>query len=193
MTENSFENLLRWMHADREKAAMVYEGLRVKLERFFESYGCPFAEECTDETLERVAQKISAGVEVFADDPYIYARGVARNVLLEQWRKQEKVVVGVEELSSKNHPAVFPLAVQLREQERSTKEKMLDCLERCLQELSPESRQLFLDYHQDKRRTKTDHRASLAKELGIDITALRNRLTRLRKKMEDCVRRCAEQ
>ena len=190
---SAFDRLLRWLDPDRDQAGATYEQLRIKLVRFFEHYGCWYAEDCTDETLQRVAQKIAAGVEVSASDPYVYCRGVARNVMLERWRQQEKAPAAIDELPPQHHPAVHPDEVELRRQERLRRERLLECLDRCLRALPPDHRQLFLDYHQDEQRAKIDHRALLAEQLGIDITALRNRLARLRKKIEACAAECARQ
>ena len=53
-------------------------------------------------------------------------------------------------------PAV-PLQVpRIRMTGKERREQLLECLDRCLQALPPDHRQLFLDYHQDERRAKID-------------------------------------
>jgi len=189
----AFDKLLGWLHPDREEAGVVYEQLRVKLLRLFEHHGCWSAEDCADETLRRVAQKLAEGVEILAGEPYVYCRGVARNVMLEEWRQQERVADALDELPPQRHPAFHPDEAERQEQERWRREHLLECLDRCLEALPPDHRQLFLEYHQDERRAKIDHRTALAEQLGIEITALRNRLTRLRKKVEACASECARE
>src|SRR5438034_11799003 len=77
-----FESLLRWLNSDREQAGLIYEQVRIKLFRFFEFQGCPFPEELADDTFQRAARKISQNGVIRPTDPYIYFRGIARNVLL---------------------------------------------------------------------------------------------------------------
>lgn len=185
----AFDRLFTWLAPDRDEAARRYAAIRLRLIRLFESQACPFAEDCADETIHRVAVKLGEGVEVLAGDPYIYFRGVARNVLLEQWRKHERVSP-LEDFPLQQLPAVHPAENERRAEDRRQREGRLQCLERCLAEQPPESRRLFLDYHREREGSKIDHRATLAAGLGIDVTALRNRVTRLRKKLETCVSNC---
>lgn len=185
----AFERLFTWLSPDRDEAARQYAAIRLRLIRFFESQGCPFAEDCADETIHRVAGKFGEGVEIQTGEPYLYFRGVARNVLFEQWRKRERSAP-LDELPPQNIPAIHPAEGERQEEDRNQRERRLQCLERCLAQQPPENRRLFLDYHREGTGTKIDHRAAMAVELGIDATALRNRITRLRKKLETCVRNC---
>lgn len=187
MAAEAYDELLRLLAADREQAAEAYNQLRVKLIRFFESQGCRFAEDCADETFQRVARKLAEGVQIKTDNPYVYFRGVARNVMLERWREQERVVAVLDDLSPGQHPAMNPAEIEQRERERLKRESLADHVERCLEELPPESRSLLLEYYKDFRRAKIDNRSLMAERLGISVTALRNRVNRLRKKIEGCV------
>jgi RNA polymerase sigma factor (sigma-70 family) len=184
-----FDRFLDWLAADREQAAEIYQVLRRRLIRFFESQACPLAEDCADDTLHRVAQKLSEGVTIETNDPYTYSRGVARNVLHEQWRRQRRSA-SLDELSPQTSPAIDPADAERRREELDNHERRLRCLEKCLGELPDEARRLFLDYHRQQQTTKIDQRARLAERLGIDITALRNRVTRLRKRLEQCLLDC---
>ncbi len=187
----AFDRLFTWLATDRDEAAHRYAIIRLRLIRLFESQACPFAEDCADETIQRVAAKLGEGVEIQAGDPYIYFRGVARNVLHEQWRKHERAAP-LDELPPQSLPSLHPADGERRNEERELRERRLQCLERCLAAQPPESRRLFLDYHREQSKPHIDHRATMAAELGIDVTALRNRITRLRKKLETCVRNCAD-
>lgn len=185
----AFDHLLRWLAPAPVEAEAAFISLRLRLIRFFESQACPLAEDCADDTLQRVAHKIAAGVEVQVSDPYLYARGFARLILQEQWRKHARHAP-LEELPLTSAPTIHPDETAQREAERQTRERRLHCLERCLAAQPDESRQLFLAYHREQPGTKIDGRAELAARLGIDVTALRNRITRLRRKLEECVREC---
>ncbi|MDX2041270.1 MAG: sigma-70 family RNA polymerase sigma factor [Acidobacteriota bacterium] len=184
----NFDRLLNWLAADHEQAAESYQLIRRRLIRFFESQACPLSEDCADETIHRVAARLGEGVKIEAGDPYAYFRGVARNVLHEQWRRQQRSA-SLDELPTRATPSLDPAEAERRSEESDNHERRLRCLEKCLGELPNDARQLFLDYHQQQT-AKIDQRAKLAERLGIDITALRNRVTRLRKRLEQCLLDC---
>ena len=85
-----FENLLTWLSPNKQEAGLRYENIRQKLLKFFEWRGCFAAEECTDQTFDRVMSKISQGEEIRTKNQYLYFLGVARNVLLEYLKSQKK-------------------------------------------------------------------------------------------------------
>ena len=61
ITRESFNRMLAELHPDIERAGEQYEKIRRKLLKLFEWRGCAHAEECADETFNRVAQKICEG------------------------------------------------------------------------------------------------------------------------------------
>ena len=65
-----------------------------------------------------------------------------------------------------------------------------ECLSRCLQALSEESRALIIEYYDDERGKKIERRRRLAARLGIPLNALRIRAHRIRIGLEACVREC---
>jgi DNA-directed RNA polymerase specialized sigma24 family protein len=73
--------------------------------------------------------------------------------------------------------------------ERQLSERRLDCLERCLAELSPADRELIDQYYRGETRAKIENRRRLAEERGIPLNALRIRMLRIREKLEACVQR----
>ena len=81
LTEEAFDKLLTSFDPDRESAGTKYLELRSNLIRFFEWRGSLFPEDQADETINRVARRITEGEEV--RDPTKYSVGVARMVLLE--------------------------------------------------------------------------------------------------------------
>jgi DNA-directed RNA polymerase specialized sigma24 family protein len=72
-------------------------------------------------------------------------------------------------------------------------EREYACLEHCLQRLTPENRELVLQYYEDEKRAKIDHRKKLAEKLGIALNALRIRAHRIRLVLEQCVQECMRQ
>ena len=178
---SGFTRLLARLDSDSDRAAAEYERLRFTLEKFFD-WNCAWPpEECADETLDRLVLKLAAGVEI--EDVRAYARGIARLVLLE-WRR---------------HPAPVPLGEhpeQVRapadsSQDDDQEDVLATCFARCLATLPAESRTLVLEYYVAERRAKIDNRRRLARTLGLSESALRNRVQRLRDRLERCVQACS--
>lgn len=71
---------------------------------------------------------------------------------------------------------------QLIEQEK-------EYLDECLQELSDEERELITAYYQGEKTDKLKNRKKLAEQHGMPMNALRIRIFRIRKKLEDCIRK----
>src|SRR5258708_44850 len=84
-----FEGLLTRLDPDRERAGELYEALRRKLIKFFEWNSCFPAEDLTDETLDRVTQKL--GEELIHDVP-AFASGVAKRVRQEAHKRTLRMV-----------------------------------------------------------------------------------------------------
>src|SRR5919106_1366075 len=82
LTSETFAALLFSLDADRERAGEKYEDLRRTLIRFFEWRGSQFPEENADEALNRVARKLSDGVEIRNISGYCYE--VARLIFLDK-------------------------------------------------------------------------------------------------------------
>ena len=169
--------LLARLGPDPEQAGAAYEDVRRALVAFFTWRGAFTPEECADETLDRVARRIEEGEDV-RDVPR-FARGVARLVLLEQWRKPEARRV---ELRDQSQEVTQPAAPD--------DEALHLCLDRCLGELPDEGRRLIVDYYQETGRTRIERRQAMARTLGLSEAALRNRAQRLRNRLEDCLAGC---
>ena len=89
LTQEQFDTLLDWLDLDRERAGHKYETIRLKLVKIFTSRGCPQAEELADETINRVASKVSEIIDKWVGDPALYFFKVAQYVLAE-WRPKVK-------------------------------------------------------------------------------------------------------
>jgi RNA polymerase sigma factor (sigma-70 family) len=192
ITQEGFDKLLAELHSDIELAGEQYEKIRRKLVKLFEWRGCAHAEECADETLNRVARKIAEGTSIRSDDPYTYFHGVALNVLREYWRSAEQTAKTLEEAALIQNLSVDPEDLLLSETERKEKERLFECLNRCLQKLPPESLHLITRYHQETDTPNKARRKELAKSLGIPLNALRIRAYRIRAAIEECVEKCLE-
>lgn len=186
----AFDKLLTYLHKDREQAGKIYQDIYTKIARYFQSQGCTDYEECAHLTMERVGQKILKESKVNFNVSYSYFRGVAHYILLEYWRTREHLVESIENLPAVFHPTVHPDRLEQEWVEYLEQELCLECLEKCLKSLPEESYKLFIEYHKDRKELQIDHRALLAKQLGIDIAALRNRVTRIRARLEKCINDC---
>ncbi|MGQ0703556.1 MAG: hypothetical protein ACT4PM_10535 [Gemmatimonadales bacterium] len=191
LTREAFEKLLDYLDGDRRRAAGKYETMRRKLVTFFRWRDCPACEELADRTIDRVARRIAEGADLYGKDPYVYFHGVALNVLREHWRSPEQKIRALDDRSPAQAMASAPRPETEGMDELET-ESRLECLDRCLGELSPESRTLLIQYHQKERRAKIDARREIAQKLSIPLNALRIRMYRLRGAVQACVAECVK-
>jgi DNA-directed RNA polymerase specialized sigma24 family protein len=176
VTPRAFALLLERLGDHPERGGEGYESLRRALVRFFDWRGAHAPDECADETLDRLARRLDE--EDAIADVRGYAHGIARLVLLEQWRRPRELP-GIE--AAERLPSSPPTA------DDDPREA---CFERCLAELPAEGRALILEYYAADGRLKIEGRKRLAASLGLSDTALRNRAQRLRDRLERCIGRC---
>jgi len=179
MSADGFARLLERLHDDPEQAAREYERLHRALVKFFDWRGASPPDECADEVLDRLAHKLE---ETLVQDVRKYAHGVARLVALE--RRRGPAFSSIDDVSQRRLIATTP-------QEEGS--RVHDCFDRCLAELSEESRSLLLRYYEGERHAKISNRRRLATMLGVTENALRSRVQRLRDRLEQCVRACSAQ
>jgi DNA-directed RNA polymerase specialized sigma24 family protein len=184
VTPQAFDSLLGWLDKDRELAGEKYEKIRLRLIKIFTCRGCAEADDLADETINRVTAKVAELISKYSGDPALYFYGVAQKVHLEYVRTKPVM----HELPQSSR------ARDLNDLEASDElEQEYACLERCMQELPSESRLLVLDYYQEEKGAKIDHRKRQAQELGIALNALRIRAHRLRLQLQKCMEICLEQ
>jgi RNA polymerase sigma factor (sigma-70 family) len=184
VARHPFDALLALLDPDRGRAGEKYVQLRHRLVRFFDWRGVPTAEDCADTTLDRVARRLAAGVQIEADDPALYAYGVARNVLREHWAVRSR---DPHPLDHQPAPTYDPMR---HAEEAAAAERRAVCLESCLSGLDPASRSLIVGYYQHRSRAKIDNRRELAQGAGLSVEALRVRLHRIRAQLLACMKRC---
>jgi RNA polymerase sigma factor (sigma-70 family) len=186
LTQEAFDTLLDWLDVDRERAGRKYEEIRVRLIKIFTCRGCSEAEELADETINRVVTKIGDIAADYKGDCTPYFCAVSQKVYLEYLRKirARQADIAVEDVSSLSFPNTSV---------ENDIEPVYECLEHCLDELSPDSRKLVLEYYQHEKHAKIDHRRRLADELGIAANALRIRAHRMRRALRECVQNCLEE
>jgi DNA-directed RNA polymerase specialized sigma24 family protein len=180
LTVDSFNKFLERLDADRDRAGEKFEELRRILLRFFQWRGAPFPEEQADETLTRVARRLSESVDIKHVESYCYE--VARLVFLESLTSPDAKRASLDEINQGSDPRANEVAGE--------KEARLACLDKCLASLEPEQRVLIVEYYTDEHRSRIDRRRALAERLGLQREALANRAQRLRDKLERCVLMC---
>lgn len=176
LTQEAFDQLLASFAPDREDAAHKYLEVRENLIRLFVWRGCPFPEDHADETFNRVARKISQGEEILNAPAYVI--GVARMLVLEIVKADSRQRQALEEFK------------KIDASEDTQTELRIECLQRCLGRLSPENRELILQYYQGDKRTKIENRRQLSDRLGLAINSLRMRALRLREQLQTCCEEC---
>jgi RNA polymerase sigma factor (sigma-70 family) len=184
LNKEALDKLLAALDPDRDRAGELYEKIRSKLMDFFRFNGRPDCEDLVDQTLDRVARRLSeqADVQHFMS----FVRGVARNLLLESHRKN-KNISSIEEV-----PAPFwDRAGEDREAEAEAAETMR-CLEQCSQMLPEDERNLIREYYQYDRRQKIDNKQRLADAAGLSVETLRVKAFRIRKRLQKCVFTCTQ-
>ncbi len=178
LTAEAFDNLLATLDSDRDGAGKKYLALRANLIRFFEWRGCPFPEDHADETFNRVARKVADGEDIRNVSGYVM--GVARLQVLEiiKSHSRQREALG-EYQKSVDEVAVTPES-----------ESRIDCLQKCLQQLSPDNRDLIIQYYQGDKREKIENRRKIGERLGVAMNTLRMRAQRLREHLQGCVEEC---
>jgi RNA polymerase sigma factor (sigma-70 family) len=175
LSQDNFDELLAWLNTDRDRAGKLYEEIRQRLIKIFTYRGSPVAEDLADETINRVAKKVHEIKSTYVGDPLLYFHGVARYVYLEYAKKMQD-----------------PLPPVLISQPEEPQESELEyiCLERCMNHLTPNNRELVLEYFQDEKRARIEHRKELTQRLGISLNALRIRAHRVCASLKECMQEC---
>lgn len=177
----SFNEILAWLHPDREVAGDLYVQLCNDLTKIFVWNRCADPEGLTDEVMDRVARKVHQVKQTFQGDPRFFFYGVARNLIKEN-PKKVKTHVSLEgiDLPADSTSDTADETAAVRE----------NCLHSCLKELSKEKRELILAYYAKEKQAKIDHRTEIARKLGTSVETLRVRAHRIRGALEECIERC---
>jgi DNA-directed RNA polymerase specialized sigma24 family protein len=179
LTQVAFDRLLDSLGSDRDAAGTRYLEIRRNLVRLFEWRGCPTPDEYADETINRCARKIGEGEEI--RDVGTYCIGIARMLVREMSRDRSQQTRPLEDAPE---PRVQPAELEIDPDRR------VQCLHRCLGQLSPETRNLILHYYQGDKGNKIKNRKSLTELFGIPASTLRMRALRVRERLQLCAETC---
>lgn len=176
LNDEQFEALLKWLHPDRDLACKKYRTIQDGLIAVFSAKGFADAEGLTDETMNRVSDRLAEIAPNYQGDPACYFRGVARNIIFEVGRKKEFATDVLPERPIK--------PTEVSDESR--------CLQKCLKVIEPKDRDLILDYHVYDGADKVTNHIDMAKELNITVNALRVKAYRVRAGLQKCVLACLE-
>jgi len=187
VSREGFKRFLARLDTDPARAWEAYAQLRLALLTYFQHNRCSDCQQLADETLDRIAKKPD-------DYPIVnvaeFAFGIARNVRREAARKAalRRDLAEAEE-EKPEHKEANPEDTIVS---RLDMARRLACLRRCMAALPPEEKQLFQQYHLAESEALDEHRQRLAKALGVSWATLRMRISRIRKKLENCFENCCE-
>jgi len=178
LAQEDFDRLLGWLNQDQEQAGLSYEKIRSRLITIFAARGCAVPEELADETIDRVARRVSEIEPGYTGDKALYFFGVANNVHHEYLKRPQPPAQQNEPIDAQD--------------DRDDQEQLHQCLEQCLRKLSEESRQMILRYYSQEKQAKIHLHKEMAEKLGININTLRLRVLRMKEKLQPCIERCLE-
>lgn len=185
ITPESFARLLEWIDEGIDSNGQKYLELRRKLVNYFDRKNCLSPDELADETLNRVARRLEEAGKIETEAPAKFCYITARFVFLESLRDKGNKSVSIDEIKTEK------IIASDESEEKTLKEKMLACLEKCVGELDEPNREMIAKYYYGAERIKIENRRSLAERLGISSNALTIRACRIRGKLENCVGKCA--
>lgn len=169
-----FDRLLTWLDPNPDRAGELYESIRWRLIAVLAARGCRIPEELADETIDRVARRVSDIRDDYVGNPAAYFLGVMNNVHHEYLKR----------------PAL-PQLVQMNSDAES-KEQAFLCLDKCLAKLSPHAREIIQQYYSEDKRAKINLRKRIAAAFGVSQGNLRLRALRIRAKLQTCIQQCLE-
>lgn len=180
VSREAFDQMLAWLDSDRERAGQKYEEIRCGLIKIFVCQGCSDPEGLADETIDRVIHKVPEIAPNYAGNPALYFSGVARYILLEYKNRIAQLRL---------LPSVPPKQIE----EDEDIEREYECLDSCIERLTPSNRELILEYYREEKRAMIENRKRLAERMGVTPNALRVRADRIRNSLEKCVANCLKQ
>jgi DNA-directed RNA polymerase specialized sigma24 family protein len=193
LDKDSFDKLFDWLGADRKAAAAKYEECRRTLIDFFRNKGCKHSEECADATIDRVVEIIHGGRMGERKDAVSYLLRVAHFVRLEYLRHPATFIANPGELLDSQ-----PADDAQESEDDGLDQRRQECMQSCLQNLPPESRQLVTRYYEirtapERANTRVKRLEALAQSYQKTANALRIEVHRMRsEKLKPCLENCVK-
>ena len=180
-TQITWDRLLEWLDDGVPSNGERYMEIRRRLVSYFDRRDGSDPDGLADDTFNRIARTLAEQGAILITPPAKYCYVVARFVLLEDFRRLRRHV-----------PLRQDYPRGSRDDAAVTQEHRLNCLDRCLQALRPDQRELIVDYYRDSRRQKINRRRDIARRLRITMNALSIRVWRIRDTLTACMERCGK-
>ena len=114
-------------------------------------------------------------MERYEGDRAVYFYAVAKKIYLER-------------IKPKPAPFIPPI-----DADNSERERVGDCLDRCLEQLSSADRNLVIRYHEDDRGARIQNRKEISEEMNISRNALRIKMCHIHSRLKKCIEKHLEQ
>jgi DNA-directed RNA polymerase specialized sigma24 family protein len=187
LTPLAFGRLLQWLDDGVDSHGERYLEMHRRLVSYFERRNRRAADELADETLRRIGATLEETGVIRTTPPARYCYVVARFVLLEDIRREPRQIPFDEAWPA---AAGHGGAVAASDDTATSNEQRLECLDRALQELRAEERELIIEYYGNAQRQGADHRRRMAERMGISKNALGIRALRIRERLMRSVTSC---
>jgi hypothetical protein len=174
--DQHFSRLLTFLcPEDPDEAGRRYLRRLQKLEGYFLFRGVADPTAAADEALDRAARRIAEEAEV--PDINKFCLGIARFIIKEGWRLNNR------------ESTAFLEFLKLHDRPTDDEKDRFSLMKTCFEQLFVQDRKLLNSYCAGPSgRARATYRLELAEQLNLTIKALRVRVTRLRKDLEDCVK-----
>jgi DNA-directed RNA polymerase specialized sigma24 family protein len=179
----AFRRFLEWLDEGADSGGLKYLEIQRRLVNYFDRKNCPSSEELADETLDRVVRRLDEEGAITCASPAHYCYIIAKYVFLEYHRQPLSRSLSLDAMS---------VLVAQPPEPGDPVERRFRCLDRCLERLKPEERELIVEYYRGDQQWKIEHRRGLAARLGLTANALSIRACRIRERLEKCVKTCCE-
>jgi DNA-directed RNA polymerase specialized sigma24 family protein len=174
LSQESLDAFLAFLDPNREQAGQKYEKLRQKMMTVFRARGIYNPEDAVDEAIDRVIRRLG---DTEVQNLMAFALGVARVVASEFHKRPTTVALDhVPELSISANPLG-------NENEQQTYRHQI-CLEKCLQKIKPEDRELVEEWYLYTGGQKIERKRQMAARRGVNLDTLRVQAFRTRRELQ---------
>ena len=150
LSKDALQRLLNWLDGGANSDGHAYVEMRRRLRDYFGRKNCHTADDLADETLTRVARRLEEEGITRGETPARYCYIVARFVFLEHLR-ETKAHPMVTQVSGDIAPQPSTPSAADAAESADAQEKLLACLQKCLQELDPLNRRIITPLLHRKR------------------------------------------
>lgn len=193
LNQNAFRSFLTWLDAGVDSGGESYIEMRRRLVLYFDRKNCTAPDDLADETMNRIARKLEEKGEIIDVSPAHYCYIVAKFVFLESIREDKRVAKSVDAMAEDGVAVAALTTPPAPHGTEDDREKMMNCLDRCMMRLPQDERKIIVEYYQGEKKEKIMRRSGLAARLGVTLNALSIRACRIRYRLETCLTTCSQE